>query len=744
MLKSTKSWQIVCASLLLLAASYGIVRACAGVDWDETYTSNYTPEVFVADTTQTPFFYTWLFYYQIGFDTQHNERFNATNVADWSRYLKGSIDTPSLDYLLNRANDASIGRFAAFFDGKALPDSLTLKVKGLSRSNPQHKEFVRYLGYAKKCEQYAVFYNDYYWEAKRTLPGRETLGELEKQLRTGFEKSADQFLKERYWFQLVRYYFFYDSERCISEFENYRSKLTPSTMYYRTMAYAAGAYYATGKFGIANYYYSLIYDGSSLLKTVAHASFHPQDESDWKQTLDLCKSKEERITLWQMLGIRYADEVRSMKEIYKLSPRSPKLDLLLTRFVNKQETSIPYSTNSDSAKAAIAQAIRWCQQVANDGKTSNPFLWSVSAGYLSFLAGDYPKSNQYYQKAAKETPNNDLAKNQLRLLSLLTSIKLLPTITPASEQALLADLQWLYALSQNSVDSRFRYYNAQSWVKTELSKKYTEQGDIVKAECFTTSSAFYASNDNVERLKAFFQNPKANAFEKFCMEMSEKKLADLWEYQAIRAAYSDSLGKAIALMEHVGQTSTLPGNPFVGRKNDCHDCDHAAPQKVKYTKMAFLKRLKEAEAAIVGKEAFNNAFVVANAFYNMSHYGNARAFYECSVMGGAHYAPYAIPDEFVGMLTSNQTAAKYYRMALKAATSNEQKAKCLFMLAKCERNEWYNGTFYSNKENEYRYDPNQVDFIQWSSFKALKAYSSTKFYKEVLNECGYFRKAVRG
>ena len=744
-LKSTKSWQIVCASLLLLAASYGIVRACAGGDWDETYTSNYTPEVFVTDTTQTPFFYTWLFYYQIGFDTQHNERFNATNVADWNKYLKGSIDSPSIDYLLNRANDASIGRFAAFFEGKALPDSIKRKVKGLSRSNTQHKEFILYLSHAKKSEQYAVFYNYYYWEAKRTLPSMAKLGELEKQLRTGFEKSTDQFLKERYWFQLVRYYFFYDSEKCIAEFENNRSMLTPSTMCYRTMAYAAGAYYATGKFSIANYYYSLIYDGSSPLKMVAHSSFHPQEESDWKQTLELCRNNEERITLWQLLGISYADEVRSMKEIYKLSPHSSKLDLLLTRFVNKQETAIPYSQNGDSAKAAIAQDIRWCQQVANDGKTSNPFLWNVSAGYLSFLMGDYPKSAQYYQKAAKSTPNNTLAQSQLRLLSLLTNIKLLPKITPSNEQSLLADLQWLYALSENSVDPRFRYYNAQSWVKTELSKKYMEQGDIVKAECFATCSAFYASNDNVERMKAFFQNPKANAFEKFCMMMSEKKLADLWEYQAIRAAYSDSLDKAITLMENAGKTSTLPGNPFVGRKNDCHDCDHAAPQKVTYTKMSFLKRLKEHEAAIeAGNNVHANAFTVANAFYNMSHFGNARAFYEGSVIGAGHYAPYAIPDEFIAMLTSNKMAVKYYQIALKSATNNEQKAKCLFMMAKCERNEWYNSTLYSNKENEYRYDANQPDFIMWDSFKALKAYKNTKFYNEVINECGYFRKLIRG
>ena len=96
------------------------------------------------------------------------------------------------------------------------------------------------------------------------------------------------------------------------------------------------------------------------------------------------------------------------------------------------------------------------------------------------------------------------------------------------------------------------------------------------------------------------------------------------------------------------------------------------------------------------------------------------------------------------MLTSNKMAVKYYQLALKSATNNEQKAKCLFMMAKCERNEWYNSTLYSNKENEYRYDANQPDFIMWDSFKALKAYKNTKFYNEVINECGYFRKLIRG
>lgn len=743
-LRSIKRWQVVCASLLLLAISYGIVRACAGGDWDESYTSNYTPETFVADTTQSPFFYSWLFYYQIGFETQHNERFNSSNVAEWGKYLRNSIDSASLDYLLNRAGAQSINKFIGLFDGKALPDSLKQKVKGVNKGNLQQKEFFNYLMLAKRCEQYAVN-SSYYWEERQALPNKSELGELESSLHSKFEKSTDLFLKERYWFQLVRYYYFYDRDKCTALFESNRQLFKPGTTYYRTMSYAAGAYYAMNNFVIANYYYSVIYDRCDLLKVVAHSSFHPQNEDDWQQTLSLCKNSEERITLWQLLGISYADEVRSMKEIYKLSSYSSKLDLLLTRYVNKMESATPYSQSSDSAKEVLLQNIRWCQKVANDGKTSNKFLWDVSAGYLSFLTEEYPLSARFYQKAAKSLPNNSLAKSQLRLLTLLTRIKLLPKITQADEQSLLADLEWLYKLSSENTDPRFRYYNAQSWVKSEISKKYMAQGDLVKAECFLTGNAFYASNSNVEKMKAFFQKADATPFDRFCITLSEKKLTDLWEFQAIQAAYSDSLPKAITLMQNAGETATLPGNPFLGRRDDCHDCDHTAPQKVKYTKLAFLKKMRELEMAVAsGNNIHTNAFMVGNAFYNMSHYGNARAFYEGSVMGGSHYAPYAIPDEFLAILTSNKLAMKYYQIAFKYAGNNEQKAKCLFMMAKCERNEWYNTTLYSNKENEYKYNENQIDFIEWNSFKTLRNYRNTKFYKEVLNECGYFRKSVQG
>jgi vancomycin permeability regulator SanA len=131
--------------------------------------------------------------------------------------------------------------------------------------------------------------------------------------------------------------------------------------------------------------------------------------------------------------------------------------------------------------------------------------------------------------------------------------------------------------------------------------------------------------------------------------------------------------------------------------------------------------------------------LLANAFYNITHYGNARYFYEGKVVGEGQYSPFTIDSVFTGFLTDMKLASKYYNQALQAAKTDEQKAKCHYMLAKCERNQWYNETVYSDKENEYRNENPKGDFKAWAGFKTLKQYSTTQYYKDVIKECGYFR-----
>ena len=163
-------------------------------------------------------------------------------------------------------------------------------------------------------------------------------------------------------------------------------------MYYRCMSYAAGAYKKAGNISQANYYYSLVFNDCNELKTTAHYSFKPQNEKDWQQTLALCKVDEEKCTLWQMLGIFYNDEQRSMEEIIKLNPKSDKCDLLLCRAVNKFENTLfesgVYNEFLNKKNAGVKNRLKqfiFFIQTATTKNIAKPYQWQMALGYLQIL-----------------------------------------------------------------------------------------------------------------------------------------------------------------------------------------------------------------------------------------------------------------------------------------------------------------------------------------------------------------------
>ncbi|HEY6901934.1 MAG TPA: hypothetical protein VI233_14860, partial [Puia sp.] len=496
------------------------------------------------------------------------------------------------------------------------------------------------------------------------------------------------------------------------------------------LSYAAGAYYKLKQYSKANYYYSLVYQGCDELKTTAHYSFHPQEESDWRGTLALCRNNDEKATLWQMLGIFYSDPNRAIQEIYQLNPKSDKLDLLLSRAVNIAE-----QPGVDSAQQVLT---RFVSRVAEARNTTKPWIWQQAAGYLNTLTHNYTAAAGWYAKADATTPKSELPQAQLRLLKLYNTIAGRRTIDNTFEQKILPELQWLYHLKLDIRRSCIGSING------KLADLYTAAGDKAKAQCFTYNNpGFFANAANTGALKAFLSKPNPTPYEQLCYERSEIKKEDISEFQAIQYTMNDQIDEALAMIKEADSASKtiLRGNPFNARIKDCHDCDHEAPQKIKYSKADLIKKLKELKDKIAaGQDVYTNAVLAGNAQYNITQYGNARVFYECKIYGSDHGEPYSIDSPYLAPLTSMKTAIKYYTLALNAAKDNEQKAKCQYLLAKCQRNEWYNKTIYS-KNGDRIYDDTERNpaFIEWDGFKALKQYANTKYYSEVLKECGYFR-----
>lgn len=720
--------------------SYGVIWACADGDWDEFFTTTLSPEAFV-DSSFKPFFFSDQFYYEIGHDVEHNIRFNDEVLQDWMAYLGKITNRDELQFWLFESSATMVDSVLSF-SSLQLPIALRGMQMVQQKAEPKLSSFFKFLAFAKANEDYALNTSNY-WDYDAAQQKQKSLAAVHQKnlslMHKELESNKDAFIRQRYFFQVLRAYFFSGQyDRCVQLYEQYQKQFPVNNLALRCTGYLAGAYYKQKNYAQANYLYGKIFDAGDAFKTVAHFSFHPQNESDWQQTLALCKSKEEQITLWQLLGI-YFDEARAIKEIYAINPKSEKLDLLLSRLVNKQERLLvtdwsylnSYTAKSDDT--ALLSKLLLVQKIADAQNTTKPYFWHLSAGYLYCLRQDFVKASDYFNRAQKLLPNSTLAAAQLRLFQFINHLSAAPKIDATMERSILPDLLWLK--NDQAAFPKLRTNVAYAWAHRFLANRYKLHGDFIKAELLHHEDSFYALPSNVLAMKQYLLEPSKDPYRQYLKGVYTITSSDIDAYQAVGLTFEEQYDQAIALMIASGNQDTLLGNPFNGNIKDCHNCDHRAVQKVKYTKLSFLYKLKELQANVqAGVDVFNNALLLGNAHYNMTHFGNARIFYEGAVLGYRHATPDMLPKFYKQRLLDLTTAKRYYQKALSVAEHPEQKAKLSYLLLKIERNEAYKQLFNSADYSSWDYAP-----IPKINFGSLLQYKDTKYYQQVIKECGYFR-----
>lgn len=736
---------------LLGVVTYGVVSACGGGDWDWDWwrgNSSFSPESYVDKSYSPLFFSRGEVFYGVGFDTKHNSRFNEDIVKDWSSYLKNKISTTDLEYfLLNAEAETALSElYKASVDKK---DVAEWKNK-LDIKDPKVKEFFTFMNYAKQVETGSISHYDYwdYENRDKTYLSWDLAQSLEKKYNT----VKDSFLKNRYWFQTMKAYFYGDNPaEAIYFFENTKEKEPKNVLYYRALSYVAGVHYQNKDYTTANYLYSIVFDKCPEMRVVTAYNFHPQNQTDFNASLQIAKDTNEKAALWALLGY-YADERTAIKEIFKIDPKSSHLDYLLTRLINKEESRLSdiSFTNTvkyreDIKKRLDKESYALVSSIAKSQKTGKPYLWNIAAGYLETYNGNFRAAADYFKISESQIPNTALAKDQLRLLKLINTVSEMNAITVKDEQKLLPELQWLYFTLPNDVNaeaSQFRYHQASAWSKKYIASLYNAKKNSVFSELFNRDNRFYANSKQLENMKTFLAKKDKTAWEQLAQNIYTVKLADIYEFQAITSTYNNKIDEAVAFMEKAEnlKNTELYGNPFNGGIKDCHDCDHRAPQRIKYSKLNFLKKVKEMQDKVnSGEDVYNNSILLGNAFYNITHYGNARVFYEANIMAEDSSSPYVL-EYNQKILLNCSIADMYYKKAFDAATTAEQKARCTYMRAKCERNTFYNQSGYKR----YDYIRDRVLFKAWDGFKKLeKEYSNTRYYQQVINECGYFRKYLK-
>lgn len=763
---------------------YGIIYACADGDWDYmgSYNSNFTPEAF-ADKSYSPLFLSGGIFYGIGFDTQHNSRFNAAIKSDWAAYLKGKIDTTTVNYFLigdenlnyysdNKntiKNKEEITNLHVYYKNKKDNAASVKWGKKMPLKDEKVKSFVEFLYLAQKIETVSI--NKDYWSYEPVVAKTFNDPKMIQSIENVYNTLSDPFLKNRYWFLTMKARFYSnDKQKAIDFFNKTESSVPKNVLYYRALSYVAGINHKQKKYAVSNYLYAQVFDKCPELRVVTAYCFYPKNQTDWNKALTLAKNNKEKAALWAVHGY-YKDEKQAIEKIYELDPKSEHLNYLATRLVNELEQSINNSFQQDAGddkpkkKLSVAEsktenqvkvdqkALDLIAKISAAGNTDRPYLWDLSLGYLQTLKGDYANADKNFDKAVKTLPKTELAGMQLRLLRFVNNLNKIDKLTDKNEKTILADLNWLYnELPKTYKGEEFRYQNASSWSRSYLSTLYREKGNLVLAEIFGESrysywndgNAFYDDEKNLQGIKTFLAKSNKTEIENIGAGIYSLKLKDINNFQAVQATFKNKIPEAIEFLKQTDsvQHYKFLGNPFNGSIKDCHDCDHTAYQKRKYTQMDFLTTIKEMQDKLAKNEdVYTNSLLLGNAFYNISHFGNGRTFYEISIVGYGS-SPYSFRDSMKKMITDCSVSKMYYQKALQAASTKEQKAKCVYLISKCERNEYYN-----NKYNSVRYwwdaNDDKVNFIAWNGFKTLqKDYSDTKYYQDVIAECGYFNTYV--
>ncbi len=710
---------------------------CGGGDWwGADHNSNFTPEVFVDKSYEPLFLSSNVFYGDSGFDDVHTSRFNEVVVKDWKTYLGESMTEKDIAYFM--VKDSSYNDMVAINKAIQSKKEIPSWKSKFNIKNPKVIRFFDFLNTAKFIEKYCTFIPSWNYKTDTYSKG-ETLSAVQvKKIEKKYYDCKEPFLKDRYWFQAMKANFYSNDRNNTTLFFNKtQAEITKNTLYYRGLSYVAGVMYKNKNYSNSNFIYSIVFDHCPELRVVTAYSFHPQEQKDFDLSMQLAKTDKQKVALWALYGY-YADEKTAIEKMYALDPKSEHLEFMLTRLINSEENRLndnEFKSISEYKKAVKdsldKKAHLLVTNIAQNKNTSKPYLWDVAAGYLEIFNGNYSKAAVYFDSAEKTMPKNNESQNQLRLIRLVNTISSTDKMNDKSEKVLLNELDWLYNLSKTyGYDGDFRYFNAVEWSKKYISKLYASQNNGVMSELFSREQDFYLNSTRLEAMKSFLEQKNKTPWENLARSIYHVTLEDVYEYQAVVLVYQNQIERAIPLMEKAGKNKeiVLNGNPVNGKIQDCNDCDHAAPQKIKYSKIDFLKKMLEMQQSIKnGNDVYTNNLLLGNAFYNMSHYGNARIFYEGNIMN--QYGN-SIDDAYQGLLLSNAQAKIYYEKAFASAENKEQKAKCVFLLTKIERN-----AFYLTSEYEY----NVTDFKAFDGFKKLKAeYAQTKYYQEIINECGYF------
>lgn len=793
-----KVFTIACVSTAMVSFPQNIIGCGGESDPYDYYISFFHSQLPDAKAYQ-PFYYTsWNFLY----DDQEPVETSDLLAKEWAGFCGTPVTDADAKKFVNKFAWKDLNNLYYNVEKNQplkIPDSVKKNSMTGYFMKTKNLEPLGYIMFAKQVEPYVLGTADY-WEA----PVRDT-AKMNKLIKNGFQlfnAAKLDFIQLRYIYQVLRLAHYSGRYKDVIEWYDKYAIASQSNSVIKDLSLAlkAGALFRTNQTKEAAYLFSKVFASTQAKRVSNYLGFtwSIKRNEDRNAYLKLCKNNTEKANMLAMftLGSSTSSEFKSMKEVYEMDPGNEMLEVLAVREVNKLEENYlsPYlakekgnkdygimwmdNYQADSIMNEVSKILKPVSQffntVAQNNKTANKGLFETAAAYIAWMMKDYTTAKKYLSAAEKMNLTQKV-KDQWALTNLLVTINEKTKIDAAFEEQLLPSVQWLRDKALNEKSLQFGYWEVEQWktfyrnlFASILASKYHAQGDIHKeALCYGAADKIAAGFDfgnksgvgflqskmeseDVEKLYGLVNQRQPNSFESFLIKNNTIKKSDVTDFAGTAYLRENNYAKAIEWFKKSDEKMVINKNPFIELLYDQVE-RLPSENKTSTTKLAFAEemlKLQQTTERAKGPGVSAIYYKMALGMYNTTYYGHTWELVQYNRSGSdGYYIPdnaTAFEKEYYGAFR----ALEYFKTAMDISTDKNFKAKCLFMMAKCNQKQLHRPQY-----NEYasEYDKMEAaekkyirDFMASKYFpQFVKDYGNTSFYKEAYNSCSYLRDFVK-
>jgi hypothetical protein len=703
----------------------------------------------------TPFYYSADYYYATNTVSGVDQELNC---LEWQKKLGNKINPKDVHTILYET-DAE--QFENAFESKSLKKAFEKNTFIEALLLPKNKAFLNYILFAKKLE-----YNsnaDVKWESWGQVGYNSKdhkladLEDFEKKIKT----AKDPFLKQRYAFLILRYSFYaQDKNEVIRLYDTYFAEnkntiLEPWALYYKALC--------IDDLPLQNYLLSKVF------ATCEEKSFAVLQHYNWKltaETLALAQNNEERSVILSIESFRNpAPDLKTIKEVYELSPISLNLSFLIGREINKLEDWIftpQYTTNG--SPSVVFEGTDWYGDYVN-AKNENfnkDILYLRELEYFLIAIREQTSGEQkdYITAAIAQLcfmdDDIELGKKYTNMISNTAnaSIQMQKNIQLALVSLKQDDLK-----NETVQNQLFKYFDAiENLVETDnglfknlyslyriASGEFYKKNDRVTAGLLMMKSDiknegiysgynnpyFYmyigyfertATVEDIDKLIALQQKENKTPFEKYICSGTIAPNIDYYKdlkgtiafrnndlelaYETFSSMPKDFWEKNYSFTDFLNEN---PFTPKILQKQEERKFDY------RFNKAEFIAKLIQLKK----QNTASGNLQLANAYFNVSYLGNSWMMVAYDWTSGESYTDYVYGDNSEkektyqkGNYYSLTMAKMYYEKALKMSKNKNEKALASLMIFECNYYNHYANIISAEEEekNPFRAGKELVDF----------------------------------